>query len=316
MQFGRILITVLVSAILFSALSGCTSPGLPPPPTEGDLTLSDSPVLGQPVQVIYTFWLSEKIKWDTFSPTGTVNVTANINLPNKFELLDGNLQWQGNLNPGQKAELKATIKAIKKGTCEISAGALVSHYSVSISGSGKHLYALILTERGFFSDKWNELPGEAGTGIPYAVSVPTTDEIVILPNLSLPHPPSHGETAELTLVATAMLDAPGARISVELPKELELVSGNLRWNGDMAKGDLVELKAIIKATKIGKWMIQASCAYSPNPTTLRYLPSDYLILYVFEDGADTVESPPIKAIPRVSIDLSLSNLPALHEQAE
>jgi hypothetical protein len=313
----HIALSVACSFLLLSlVLSACTSPRPPPSPTEGSLTLSDAPVLGKPVEVIYTFWLSDNIKWDTLSSTSSINVTANIKLSNKFELVDGNLQWQGDLRPGKKTELKATIKAVKKGNCEISANAVASLYSATFSGSGKTLYILILTDRAFFADKPNDLPGEDGYGTPYAISMPTSDEIVILPHLSLPHPPSLGETADLTLLAKAMLDAKGARISVTLPREVELVSGNLEWTGDMAKGDEIELKAVVKATKVGKWIIQTSCAYSPNPTTLKYLPSDYLTLYVFKDGADTVEGPPIKAIPKVNIDISFSNLPPLHQQAE
>jgi hypothetical protein len=101
-----------------------------------------------------------------------------------------------------------------------------------------------------------------------------------------------------------------------LPKELEIISGDLQWNGDMVKGKRIELKAIIKPTKIGKWVIQTSCEYSPNPATLKSLPSYYLILYVFKDGADTVESPPLKSLPRVTIELFFSDLPALNEEAE
>ena len=48
---------------------------------------------------------------------------------------------------------------------------------------------------------------------------------------------------------------------------------------------------------------------------MKYLPDDILVLYVFKDGGDTVEVPPI-ALPHVNIELSFSNLSPLHRQAE
>ena len=331
-KVNRIEISIAFCILLLSLLllGSASAPQPPPPPTEGSLALSDSPVLGKHVEVIYTFWLSDKIKWDKFSSTGSINVTANIKLSNKFQLVNGNLQWQGNLIPRQKAEIKATIKAIKKGTGEISASTNVSAYYDS--GNRNTLFFLVLTDRAFWGNEWSDLPGEDWAKRPNIVSVltgcrrpnvvapatsiSTTDEIVIFPRLTFPHPPSLGKTAELTLVASAYMDAPGARISVALPKEVELVSGNLQWNGYMAKGDEIELKALVKATKVGKWTFATQIDYSPNPKSRKYLPSNYLTLYVFKDGADTVEGPLIKAIPKVNIELSLSNLPDLHKRTE
>jgi len=33
--------------------------------------------------------------------------------------MEGNYKWQGDLKEGEKAQITATIKAVKKGTCEI-----------------------------------------------------------------------------------------------------------------------------------------------------------------------------------------------------
>jgi hypothetical protein len=261
------------------------------PAAHGELTLSESPVLGKPIQVIYTFWLSEN------SGQNNADATANISIPNAFELVDGALQWQGNLSKGGKVELKATVKAIKKGTCEITAkisfapspGSNFSNYETET------IYALVLSDRGFFSHNRADLPGEGGPGRPGPAMIgPYMSEyIAILLDLSLPHPPALGETTELTLVATAMTDAPGARIAIQLPESLSLVSGDLVWTGDMTKGDRIELRVMVKATAVGVYNLYGNAYYATAPKYTASVPSYAMILYIFKDGADTIEFPPV-----------------------
>lgn len=283
----------------------------PPSPTEGDLSLSGAPILGKTVQITYFFWLSSKVEWN---PTDDITVAARIELPSNFELVGGRLEWQGSLRKGSKGDINATIRAVKKGTSEIRGNVSVPQTSRSFSGSSSDtVYSLVLSDRAFFGHQANDLPGAL---VHYAVNNTRTDELVISPELSLPRAPKLGQTGELTLTATAMVDAPNAQVSIQLPREIELVSGNLQWSGNMARGDVVVLKATIRPAKAGKWLIQSALAFSRDPGVLRFLPGHYLYLYVFEDGSDTVEGPPITETPKVQIDFFFSSLPGLNQQAE
>jgi len=297
-----------VAPIVIELLPWIPPQGSTAPAVEGKLTLSDSPILDKPIQVIYTYWMPERSMWDT------ADASANIEIPDTFELVEGALQWQGILEKGIKMELRATIKAVKKGTCEITAKTSFPPSSSLEYGNSRtdKIYTLILSDRGFFSSRQADLPGESN-GIQYAVPVPTSEDVVISLDLSLPHPPPLGKTAELTLTATAMIDAPGARIDIQLPDALSLVSGDLMWAGDMVKGDRIELKATVKATAMGKWTIFGSAQYSPTPKSGRALPAYVMILYVFKDGADTLKMPPPEPLLKLNVNLSLSKPPASTE---
>jgi hypothetical protein len=95
------------------------SPEPPPTPPRGaiivKLSFSEPPVLGKPVQLLATFTIREEYKKDT---TDTV---ARISLDEGFELVDGNLEWKGDLLRGSSVEIKATVRAIKTGERKISA---------------------------------------------------------------------------------------------------------------------------------------------------------------------------------------------------
>jgi hypothetical protein len=141
------------------------------------------------------------------------------------------------------------------------------------------------------------------------------DEIRVTPKLSLSRVPRLGETAELTLQLDAHLEVNRARISVELPG-VTLVSGTLLWEGDLRPGDRVTLSGVIKPTGLGLSVLRTRIEYNSSPTSIGPLPGDYIALYVFKDGTEIIESPPLRAIPRVEIEMLLPDPPALHQQAE
>ncbi|GEM_PF-2597795 len=310
----KTIISIACLLFLIPLVSGCPATR-PPPLVAGNLTLSSAPLLGKPIQVIYTFWINNDITKTGGASVGSVNAEAGVTLSNRFELVEGDLQWQGVLNDQSRVEIKATIQAVQKGTCQITANTSVTRSQGRGENSSNTLYALILTDRGFFSDKLEDLPGEGGVN-PVGFNQFPREPVVIQSHLSIPNPPSLGKTAELIFTMTALADANLIQASVRMPPELKIISGNLEWSGNLAKGETLELKAVIKATSVGKWTIQSDCYYSPHEAGGVYVLSVPLTLYVFKDGADTVESPPLKSPPQVSIELSFSSLPALHEKAE
>ncbi len=54
-----------------------------------------------------------------------------------------------------------------------------------------------------------------------------------------------------------MDDAPNMTIKIFLPDEIELLEGNLVWNGDLKKDEKIEHKISIKVVKEGEKRIRA-----------------------------------------------------------
>ena len=154
MSYKRIFILFLILLIILFSVSGCASlpeegstqpqpekpaeqpeaqspltnapeseTPLPPPapPPRGaiivKLSFSEPPVLSKPVELLATFTIREGYNKDT---TGTV---ARISLDEGFELVDGTLEWKGELLHNSPVEIKAIVRAIKTGERIISAKA-------------------------------------------------------------------------------------------------------------------------------------------------------------------------------------------------
>jgi hypothetical protein len=100
---------------LVTLLPGCGG-GKPSEPINAQLSFSEPPILGKTVQVTATFNLEIDYQ-------DAPNITARIILPEGFEKIDGDLEWQGDFIRGNTYTLSARIKAIKTGTWKIAAQA-------------------------------------------------------------------------------------------------------------------------------------------------------------------------------------------------
>ena len=134
-----------------SAPESETLPPPPAPPPRGaiivELSFSEPPVLGKPVEVLATFAIREGYKKDA------TNTVAQIVLDNGFDLIDGELKWKGDLLRGSSVEIKATIKAIKIGERLVKAGALAySDDGKAYTGGGTELYAYVSKDSAEVSD--------------------------------------------------------------------------------------------------------------------------------------------------------------------
>jgi hypothetical protein len=266
-------------------------PWIPPesaaaPATQGELVLSEPPVLGKTIKAVYTFWVSEN------SGQNSANATVEFSIPDAYESTSGSRWWQGTVNRGDKVEVKVTLMAVTKGLSKITVKTTLAPAPGTIYSNvtEKSIYTLVLSDRGFFSQNRVDLPGESEFE-PGLVPVAKIDDAVSV-KLSMPHPPARGKTAEIMLVAIANFDAPQARLDIQFPESIKLVSGDLIWQGDMARGDRVELKVFIKATETGKFKISGGGYYMPTPEGSEPIPHYSLVLYIFEDGADTIDVPP------------------------
>ncbi len=278
----------------------------PTPPDYGmevQLSLSDSPVLDKAVQVTFTIAMQEGYGLDAS------NTTARIILPGGFELVDGALEWQGDIIRGTSVEIKATIRAVEIGEYRIEARAGFSPYEGAYSVESDTLYVAVFTGRAFVSDKPIKFGGES-YGVPRFI-LPPTDEMIMVIELSLSNAPSLGETAEVTLTATAIHEAPGAQVYFNLPEGFELVSGDWWWDGDLAKDAQVELKATVRSVKTGRWHISATGTYSPSETSRKVVYVDCLRIYVFEDSADILHIPPMRLEPQKDSATASDTMPAV-----
>ena len=76
-------------------------------------------------------------------------------------------------------------------------------------------------------------------------------------NFSVSDAPILNRTVELVFTLETVDDAPNTTIKMFLPEGIELVEGNLLWNGDIKKDEKIEHKISIKVVKEGEWRIRA-----------------------------------------------------------
>jgi len=108
--------------------------------------------------------------------------------------------------------------------------------------------------------------------------------------LSVSKAPPLNQAADLTCTVTSALNAPNTTIRVTLPEGFALLSGDLSWRGDILKDGRVEVRAVIKAIKVGNWTIEATAGY-PFAGDGWYGDVDRLYIHVSEDSAYVSETP-------------------------
>jgi hypothetical protein len=138
MRKRKIFILLLLLPLVLLSLPGCVS--APSSPVKVQISFSELPILGKPVQLTATFKLTQSRK-----PV-VQDVTTCITLPEGFEKVDGDLEWKGDFIPGNTYTLSARVKAVKTGAWKIEAQA----------SSGKSV--------GGYTDLWVEVT-EAGATI-------------------------------------------------------------------------------------------------------------------------------------------------------
>ena len=90
------------------------------------------------------------------------------------------------------------------------------------------------------------------------VSVPS---VPISVRLYLSYAPWLNRVAELTCSVTVIFQASNLSVEITLPEGIALVSGDLSWSGSLPEKGKTDLKALIKAVKVGNWTIEAKAGY-------------------------------------------------------
>jgi hypothetical protein len=136
-QFIRGRATILIAFVIiliFVFMSGCGGPSASSEPIQVRISFSDSPTLGKPVQLTASYSIHSSYKHDAH------NVIAKIILPDGFEKVSGDIEWQGDIIQGTPQSLIATVKSIKTCDCEITANAFFDPSSSEHIGGSVTIY--------------------------------------------------------------------------------------------------------------------------------------------------------------------------------
>ena len=78
-------------------------------------------------------------------------------------------------------------------------------------------------------------------------------------------PPLNCEAELNCIVEARSLSIKDMSVEIRLPEALELVSGNLSWVGDIAKGEQSEvISAVVRAVQTGNWTIEVHKSLDPK----------------------------------------------------
>jgi hypothetical protein len=232
MYYKKVFILLLILPIMLFLIPSCDSanekssltPPLasaPSPEMETKLSLSDSPELGKPVNITFTFNLYKGYKWDW------KNTSAQIILPEGFELIESDLEsreeiiedywlflhneyskytvleWHGDVLRDNVYTIQAIIKAVKTGDWEIIGRTEYSHPdSHDIVGGADCLYITVTEEGATVSENQPRFKAE---GAPVLDPDNPDEPIAIIPwdktpqrPEEMPMPPVYSNSAEPT----------------------------------------------------------------------------------------------------------------------
>ena len=115
-------------------------------------------------------------------------------------------------------------------------------------------------------------------------------------NLSFPDgaPPLNQEAELVCTVNTPVRSANNMSLIINLPEALELVSGDLSWSGNVAKGSEVEIiRAVVRSVKTGNWTIELNRYLDPDENRgFRFQNPDPYFISISEDSAEWGITPP------------------------
>ena len=69
--------------------------------------------------------------------------------------------------------------------------------------------------------------------------------------------PVLNQEVEVVFSVTPITDSIKTKIYMYLPEGIELVQGDLYWEGDIKKGDIVQIKITVKSIQEGQWVMSA-----------------------------------------------------------
>lgn len=206
-----IIAVVLSLAVIIALIPGCNSKR--PSPIDIKLSLSDSPILGKPVQIIATFSLDNH--WNGQAAN---NALVEILLPEGFEKVGGDLEWKGDIYQNKTYSLNASIKAVKTGSWEIIAKTIYDPDKSEHFISDSILYISVSENGAIVSDRHPQRSYTPGPKVPSDVPLPTptmtrpvtssaySSSQPIISKLSISEPPIVGKPVKITALFSILED--------------------------------------------------------------------------------------------------------------
>jgi hypothetical protein len=261
----------------------------PVPDLEIELTLDRPPILGDILQ------LTCKASLEHWLKQGVSGVTIDIRLPEAFELIDGDLNWSGDIAGGSAVTMQATLRAVEMGEHSIGATALYS-FSKYRYIKWDTIYLGVFDDRGFIGDEHLEFESARS---PRVSALASSDiRSVLQLETALGDIPALNKPVEVTCTVTAVQDVSGMKeISINWDEGFEFLDGNPLWKGGLAKGEQVELTATLMPVKTGHWNIYTQCSgtfhydrgtQGSGSSTGTYI-YDHLTVYMFEDSSAVID---------------------------
>jgi DNA-binding transcriptional ArsR family regulator len=222
------------------------------------------------------------------------NVTAGIILPDGIELVSGSRNWSGDIPANGSVKLNAVIKATKKGEWVVKAYAKTM-IDVAPYYTEDKLYITACE-----NVEVSKYPPESGDdwyekGVTIALPLATNNKM-INSTISFSSLPELNKEVTLTYTLVSSIDLPAEQtyitliypskgfelISVEFPSggEKYQSAGQLIWRGSIKKGEVFQIKAVIKPIKTGLGYIYGHLSVNPDGKTITAQISDVALLYV------------------------------------
>lgn len=200
---------ILAACVSTTETPGTTSPAVPLSPSSPikvELSISKLPVLNEPVD----------LTCNVTPLSDAPNSTAQIKLSEGASLLDGNLEWQGDLTANIPVSLSAQIVFEETGHHTIEATAIHVIDDKNSWGDIDAIYLDIGIESSTFG--WPASP----------VPVVRTDKYaVIKTDLEISHAPKLNEPAKLFITTVSPVDFPGLSVGILIyPKSAVLSDSN------------------------------------------------------------------------------------------
>jgi hypothetical protein len=210
----------------------------------GDFVVTGEPKLDQEVKI--TFSIHPVLE--------APNTTIRIDLPEEIELVQGDITWEGDVNPGEIVSVTITVKPVREGQLEIWAYVRSVFSSRREESYNYFLCFLTSKDKGQVSRKpfYHEPPPveTMGTKIPVGISLESNPQ------------PNAGEEVVLTFSVLASEDTPNVKAEIVLPEEFIYISGTLEWTGDLKKDQKETFQVKIKTTVRGRFKILGIVTYN------------------------------------------------------
>ncbi|MCJ7702363.1 MAG: hypothetical protein MUO62_12330, partial [Anaerolineales bacterium] len=138
--------------------------------------------------------------------------------------------------------------------------------------------------------------GESGAQLPPQALPPeiessnSTDSPLIL-ELAFSTPPNIRGVSTLEVTILSLVDAPNTSVEINLPAGIELISGGISWQGDLAANQPVTLALEVLTSQPGDWTISA-LASSQISAGYTLVQAAHLTLSVQPEGVVIQESGP------------------------